>query len=589
MNIFRKNSLMLLVLGAFVATTGASLAVIDPPGGSNAYDPGVLDQKNLFELKQYEQKARQENKHVDKNDIIMDKKVYDEIEKLPNKQLRFVLNSVTFKGNTVLTEDQLLRIVCDSIETEVTLDDLIKFANLITETYHELGYISSLAYVPPQKIEDGNVEIIIIEGKYGNIDVEGNKWARNKFVKGRFLTDQDIVHDGILNINDIQRSLQEVNSQGYMKGQITLQDNEESAEYTDVVYAVKDRFPMDLDLRFDNQGFSRGGLNRFVIFAGMYNLTGFGDQLVSTTSIARHSVGQGVFYSVPLTYKKETKLNLGYSFSGSNLGDFYGLENMRGRSHNFFGGISRRLVRTENFKLYGDISLDFRNTKNTFENLGTTYDLTRYNTRMVRANLSSIKDDFYGKWYTTLGASVGVPWFDATENDNLKGQGGFVSPSNAAAKFNGNLVRLQALPWRSMAIAQLGGQAATRNLWPSEKLQVGGISTVRGYQEVFAMGDYGMTGSLEVRTPVPFLRMITGERFKFIDDSIRLAAFYDWGWFGDRYVKESSNYMMSVGAGTVLKLTKYVSSNVYLGIPIGKKYDNGSSCRVHFQITSNIL
>jgi len=584
---------MLLALGAFAATTGTSFAVIEPPGGSNAYDPGVLDQKNLFEFKQYEQRVRQENRHVDKNDIIMDRKVYDELDKLPNRQLRFILNSVTFKGNTVLTEDQLLRIVCDSIETEVSLDDLIKFANLITETYHQLGYISSLAYVPPQKIEDGNVEIIIIEGRYGNIDLEGNKWARTRFVKGRFLDDQDIVHDNILNIRDIQRSLGELNSQSYMKGQVTLQDNEESAEYTDVIYSVKDRFPLDLDLRFDNQGHSRIGLNRFVIFAGMYNLTGFGDQLVSTTSIARRSIGQGVFYSVPLTYKKETKLNLGYSYSGTRLGDIEGIRGIRGTSNNFFGGLSRRLVRTENYKLYGDISLDVRNTKTLADNVSG--DLYGYKTRMIRTNLSSIKDDYYGKWYSTAGASVGVPWFDASDdNKNLRGRypdgsSGAVSPSNAAAKFNASLVRLQALPLRSLGIFQVGGQAATRNLWPSEKMQVGGISTVRGYQEVFAMGDYGMTGSAEFRFPVPFLGMIAGERFKFIDDSIRLAAFYDWGWFGDRYVKDTSNYMMSVGAGTVLKLTKYVSGNAYIGIPIGKKYDNGSSCRVHFQITSNIL
>lgn len=585
LNNFKKACLITLAFAALSAP-GKSLAVIDPPGGSTGYDPGVIDQKNLMQLKEYEQKIRQEDKHVDKNDIIMEKKVYDEIEKLPNKEVRFILNSVQFKGNTVLTEDQLLAIVCDSIETEVSIDDLIKFANLITERYHELGYISSLAYVPPQRIEDGNIEIIIIEGKYGSVDLVGNKWARSKYVTAQFLTDKHIVSENILNIKDVQTSLQELNSQGYMKGSITLQDNEESAEYTDVVYEVKDRFPLDLDLRFDNQGRSNVGLNRFVIFGGMYNLTGFGDQLVSTTTIARKSIGQGIFYSIPIA-KNETKFNVGYSYSGTNIGNFGAVRDIQGKSHNFFTGFSRRLVKTENFKMYGDVSLDMRNTETT-ANLGTGRREVigfPYKTRAVRVNTSSIKDDFYGKWFTNVGASFGVPWFDASNDwEDWK-----ELPANKFIKVNANLARVQVLPLRSLGIFQLNSQWASRNLWYSEKMQIGGISSVRGYEEAFGLGDYGVSASLELRTPVPFLRNILSERLKFIDDSIRIAGFYDVGWFGDRYSDMDATYMMSVGGGLVLKLTKYLSGNVYLGVPIGKKYDAGSNCRVHFTVTSNIL
>ena len=56
---------------------------------------------------------------------------------------------------------------------------------------------------------------------------------------------------------------------------------------------------------------------------------------------------------------------------------------------------------------------------------------------------------------------------------------------------------------------------------------------------------------------------------------------------------------MSAGPGVVVKLTKYISANMYWGIPIGKSfYDyatgpnnpyNRRSCRFHFMVTSNIL
>lgn len=585
MNIKKRFYLFAAIFAICLGIQSESYAVVLPPAGSGTYDPGVLDQKNIMQLKEMEQKQREEREHVDKSDIIMDKKMYDEVEKLPNKEVSFILNSVEFKGNTILSEEELLRIVCDSIETEVTIDDLLKFANVITEEYHKLGYISSLAYVPPQKVEDGNVEIIIIEGKYGNVDLQGNKWARDRYINTQFLKDKNIEPQNILNIKDIQNSLQELNGSGYMKGAITLQDNEESAEYTDVLYEVKDRFPFDLDLRFDNQGRTGVGLNRFVIFGGMYNLTGFGDQLISTTTLAKKSVGQGVFYSVPIA-KNETKLNLGYSYSGTNMGDFGAIEDVRGQSHNFFGGFSRRLVRTENYKLYGDISIDARNTKTLAKINGNQYTIGYpYKTRAIRVNLSNIKDDFYGKWFGNVGASFGVPWFDAS--DEWKDYKEL--PSNSFVKLNANIARLQALPLRSLGIFQLNGQWANRDLWYSEKIQVGGISSVRGYEEAFLLGDYGLSASAELRTPIPFLNRMLPEKLQFIDDSIRLAAFYDVGWVGDRYSSIDSTYLMSVGGGMVLKLTKYLSGNVYLGIPIGKKYDAGSNCRVHFTITSNIL
>ena len=67
-----------------------------------------------------------------------------------------------------------MNLVCQKVGNEVTINDLIGMANAITEHYQKNGYISTTAYLPPQKVEDGNVEIVVLEGKYGNIKIEGN-------------------------------------------------------------------------------------------------------------------------------------------------------------------------------------------------------------------------------------------------------------------------------------------------------------------------------------------------------------------------------------------------------------------------------
>lgn len=580
----------------------ASAFVISDPGafaadvsqyftGVGGYDPGVIDQTNLMQLKEYESKGREARREEErgKEQIESTRKLHAEIDKLPNKEVSFVLNSITFKNNTVFSEEELLELICDKIGQEVTINDLIQYSNMVTDYYQQAGYLSTIAYMPPQKVQDGNIEIVIMEGKYGNIEIVGNKWARDRYIKGQFLDDKQIKSDKVLNVKEIQNSLRDINSSGYMKGSVSLQDNEESAQYTDLTLEIKDRFPLDFDVRFDNQGRTGIGLNRVVLFAGTYNLTGLGDKLLSTTTIANGSIGQGVFYSAPIA-RNETKFNIGYSYSGTKIsGGEFDYLNLEGKSHNFFTGFSRRLIQTENYKLYGDISFDARNTNTTFEANDTRYDLYGYRTRAFRANLSNIKDDFYGKWFVNLGASFGVPWFNqSTEFDDLLGNY-HEYPTNKFIKLNTNAARLQVLPLRSMAIAQVGGQWSDRRLYPSEQMQIGGMSTVRGYQEGFFVRDQGLTGSLEIRTPVPFLNKMLPDKLQFIDDSIRLAAFTDFGIVSNVMTGEKADYLMSVGGGVILKMTKYLSGNVYMGIPIGNKPENSSNCRVHFMLTSNIL
>ena len=583
-------SCLVITAGAVQAATMGNPDAAAASNSFGRYDAGIIDQSNLRQIKDYEQRIRRynEDEHPDEK-IEMNKEMKEKLSEFANKEVQFTLNSVHITGNTEYTEEQLMNLVCDKVGQTVTINDLIGMANIITEYYQRNGYVSTTAYLPPQKVEDGNVEIVVLEGKYGNITIEGNKWARKKFLNATYLKDKGIEEDKVLNIADVQESLREINALDYIKGAIALQDNEDSEQYTDLALSVKDRFPIDFDVRFDNQGRSSVGLNRFVIFAGMSNLTGFGDQLLSTTSFARSSFSQGVFYSVPIG-RHETRFNVGYSYSGTKLDrGFLKDLNVKGRSHDFYFDLSRRLVKTENYKLYGDVGFDLRNTKTTVGYGDNKQDLYGYRTRTVKLNLTNIKDDIYGKWFGNIGLAKGIDVFGASNYDTYNNLHGKHFPSNKAFKVQTSLTRLQVLPWRMMAILTANGQWVNRNAWYSDKLQIGGVSSVRGFEEGYFLKDYGVTGSIELRTPIPGLNHLP-EKLRFIDDSIRLAAFCDMGWFGDHgHGMSGSEFVLSVGGGLILKMTRYLSGNVYFGVPIVNRPDEASSFRVHFMITSNIL
>ena len=573
-------------------TTGKTFAAdITPTMPSNVgnFDSGVIDQANIRQFKEYEMKAREERskEHRGNEQIEMKKEMQQEVDKLPNKEVTFKLNSIKFEGYTAFTEEELMNLICEKIGEQVTVADVIGMANMVTDFYQQRGYISTIAYLPPQKVQDGNIHIMIMEGKYGDIKITGNKWSKDRYLKNAYLTDKYIEEGKLLNVRDIQESLREINATGYMKGQVALTDNEESAEFTNLELNIADRFPIDFDFRWDDMGTTSTGLNRAIFFAGMYNVTGHGDQLYSTTTLAKNSIAQCVFYSVPIAKTKEAKLNLGYTYSGSEVGGELDFLDIESKSHNFFASVSRRLVKTDNYKLYGDIGVDIRNTKTEF---GLIPELNyKYRSRNIKANLTNIKDDFYGKTFVNLGTGVGIPGMGGTDNFFGASKHDKSVPNNNAVRVFANAARLQALPLRSTGILQVGGQWANRALLPSEKMSVGGMTSVRGYEESAFMSDYGMTASAEVRFPVPFLRMMLPEKLHFVDDSIRLAGFYDLGWYGNVKSGDGSDMVMSVGGGVILKLTKYLSGNVYIGVPIGNKPEDASGCRVHFILSSNIL
>ena len=572
-------------LSAFAAgsdTTGFN-PIANPQAGG--YDAGSIDHSNFIRNQRYEAKTKYE---ATKDPAIIEEEVRQKMELLNTEQVSFKLKDIKITGNTVFPTYVLMRLVDFKIGQQVTINDLIMSANDITDYYQGKGYISTIAYLPPQKVQNGSIEIKILEGKYGNVEITPGKWERSSYLNKKYLQDNNIEPGKVLNVKDVRTALQEMSTEEYMKGAVSFADNEESEEFSDVTLEVKDRFPINLDFRYDNQGREAIGTQRGVIYAGLHNVTGHGDTLMGTVAMSSRSIGAGGIYSIPIA-KNDTRLNVGYSYSHVGLGRKLKYADISGDSHNIFLGVSRRLAQGQDYRLYGDITLDLRNTDLYSHDPIWDSVLNDYRSRVIRGSLTNVKDDYYGRWLFNGGIAGGIP-IDASDHHKARNLS-----SNNFVKVNASAARLQVLPFNHMLIWQVNGQYANRHLWASEAMQVGGIASVRGYEEGFRIGDYGVTSSIEYRMPIPGFKAILPEKYKFIADSIQLAGFYDFGWFGDRFISDSADYLMSAGPGIVVKLTKYISANLYWGFPIGKTHLDYAGdkyrkdCRFHFTVTSNIL
>lgn len=583
-----KNILLKTSLICAFSIIGASAFAVDASTFVNqgSYDAGLIDNTNLIDARKYQAKQ----KLIDTKDpAIIEEEVRQKMDLLNTEQVTFKLKDIKITGNTAFPTYVLNRLVDFKIGQDVTINDLIMSANDITDYYQAKGYVSTIAYLPPQKVQNGVVEIKILEGKYGNVEINPGKWERASYLNKHYLQDHNIEPGKVLNVKDVRNALTEMNTEEYMKGAVSFADNEESEEFSDVTLDVKDRFPLNLDLRYDNQGRDLIGTQRGVLYAGLHDVTGHGDTLMGTVALSSRSLGVGGMYSLPIA-KNDTRLNLGYSYSHVRLGKEYKPLNLKGDSHDVFIGVSRRLAQGDDYRLYGDITLDMRNTEMTsgaFPELDSSY-----RTRVLRASLTDVKDDYYGRWLFNGGVAGGIP-IDASDYNKARNLA-----SNNFLKVNASAARLQVLPKNNLVLLQVNGQYANRNLYASEQMQVGGIATVRGYDEGYGLGDYGVTASIEYRTPIPGLKALLPEKYEFISDSIQIAGFYDFGWFGNRFARDiygnkvHGEYLMSAGPGIVVKLTKYISANMYWGFPIGKQlegYRDRDTCRFHFTVTSNIL
>jgi hemolysin activation/secretion protein len=153
-------------------------------------------------------------------------------------------------------------------------------------------------------------------------------------------------------------------------------------------------------------------------------------------------------------------------------------------------------------------------------------------------------------------------------------------------KVGANITRAQRLFSRSMGVIRVGGQYSPNELFAAEQMQLGGPYTLRGYQPAEIIGDYGVSGTVEYRTPVPLMDKI----WPWLDERLRFAVFYDFGWIGtngNTYDLPQS-FLHSVGCGAYLNLTDWLTAQVGVGFPLGTKYYGENTARFYFSVNSDL-
>ncbi len=195
-----KNLILKTSLICFASILGSvAFSAPDPQNMGSAmggYDPGSIDNSNFIQTQQYKERVKFEDT---KDPAVIEEEVRQKMDLLNTKQVSFKLKEINITGNTKIPTYKLMRLVDFKIGQQVTINDLIMSANDITDYYQSKGYVSTIAYLPPQKVQNGKVDIVILEGKYGNVVANNGKWQKKSYLTDHYLKDNNIETGKVLN------------------------------------------------------------------------------------------------------------------------------------------------------------------------------------------------------------------------------------------------------------------------------------------------------------------------------------------------------------------------------------------------------
>jgi hemolysin activation/secretion protein len=409
--------------------------------------------------------------------------------------IRFQVQAFRISGNQSIDSALLLPLLQDVTGAERSLSELEAAAERITSYYRKHGYLVARAYIPAQDIQNGVVEIAVLEGHYDKVRLD-NQSGFSDAILQRYITPQQLgetVNDAeleraILLIQDVTQASQAgANLQaGAVPGT------------TDLTLKVGPAPGWQARLEADNYGVRNTGRNRFGGAVQWNNPTGNADRLdarVFTTADGQDYARLG--YSIAVG-GDGLRLGLAYVESRYQVGGNFAALDAYGRAGVWSATASYPLRRSRDFNLNLEGGLDQKSLQ---DNVGAFASSTRKSNQVAGLGLS-------GDVRNSIGTSEGTTTFSlraerghldietplARDIDDLSARtnGGYQRYTYALAQY-------QWLSNSTMLLLSVNGQQASKNLDSAEKMSLGGPFAVRAYPSGEASGDKGYVATAEIR------------------------------------------------------------------------------------------
>ncbi|HCW21960.1 ShlB/FhaC/HecB family hemolysin secretion/activation protein [Achromobacter sp.] len=413
------------------------------------------------------------------------------------------------RGNQVFDDTELLQLLADLPGTEQNLDGLRAATDRITKFYQDRGYLLARAYLPPQDIVDGVVQIAIQEGVYDGVTLN-NQTRVNDSVLLRALSplrQGDAVH-----LEALDNRLMLVNDIPGVQVQGTLRPGKAPGS-TELLIDAEPAPLMAGSLDADNFGGYYTGEFRLAGTLDVNSPLRLGDQLnLRLLTSDKKQRYYRVAYQVPVG-SSLTRLGASVSNMSYRLGRDFDILDAHGKASIVSLFVQQPLLRSRNFTLQAQLQYDDKSMRDAMDLFEI---VNRKHVGLWTASLNGSRDDgLLGGGRSAMYLSYGIGSLQLRDPNSRQGDRLYSRAAGRFDKANITLLRMQNLPGPFMLSAQFNAQLASKNLDSSEKFSLGGPFGVRAFANGAASGDEGWQGSLDLRY-LPF-------------PGLQLAAFFDKG------------------------------------------------------------
>jgi len=427
-----------------------------------------------------------------------------------------------FSGNTVFSSAELRGLVQEFIGKTLDFNGLNDAAGRVQRHYRERGYFLAVAYLPQQEIREGIVEIAVLEGRLGQINLQVDPKTKLKESFARGILAAHLKPGDLITENSLERPLLLLRDLPNMEVTSELGPSKTQLGAADLTVKISENTKnFDGYVDADNHGNRFSGEYRIGINLNAGDLTGYGDLLSFRGFVTDEAMKFGrLSYVIPLGHYG-TRIGASATGFQYTLGKDFAAQGLNGEGQVYTVYALHPLLRTRNANLFIQGAAERKDLEDRNDSINGVVDQTITNGKLgvvgdFRDRLMSGGLNSYS--LTVTGGKLEISPADALALDQS------AIGSQAAghfSKFNVEYRRLQRLTDQLNLLFAYAGQAANKNLTAAEKMALGGPNGVRAYPVGEAPGDVGQVGTLELRWLVPKVQVFGGD--------LTLSTFIDHG------------------------------------------------------------
>ncbi|MEI6082551.1 MAG: ShlB/FhaC/HecB family hemolysin secretion/activation protein [Verrucomicrobiota bacterium] len=479
-------------------------------------------------------------------------------------------------GSHQLSRSEIEKSVYPFMGPERTPEDVEQARAALEKAFQDKGFQAVSVQIPQQTGKRGIVFLQVTEAKVGRLNVEGSRYFSIDAIKKKVPSLQP---GTVPDFNKVSKEILALNQWSDRQVIPTLTPGFEPGTL-DVNLKVNDTLPWHGSVELNNRysyGTPELRLNLATSYDNLWQLGHSAGGSYQTAPEQPSAVKNwNLFYTALIPKVDWLKLNVSYSQQNS-ISTLGGGGSSLGNGNTAGFRFLCTLPAAKDFSQSFNWGIDFKHVNQITQlsqvSAGANVNEQPLDYWPVRLNYNGVWAPSNSVTILNTGLSFGFRGAAISIGNNSYGNENQIADAKFGADggfiaLDGDLSHTHDLPGGFQIFGKVQGQVSPEPLIFTEQFSGGGLNTCRGYLESTVIGDSGVFGTVEVRSPM----LLPGHAGI---NEWRVYAFLDGGTVTNvapsgstTPVYAPSYNLASYGLGSRLKMFKYLNGSVDVGIPM---------------------